>query len=224
MIDLSGKKFSRLTAICPSGKDKHRNVLWRCLCECGRETVVSATALKRGKTKSCGCLKAEILMKRNRTHSLSGTHIYKVWAGIKQRCENEKNKRYKDYGGRGIRLCNEWKRFEPFYSWAIKEGYKPGLDIDRIDNNSGYSPQNCRFVTRRENCLNKRDNVYVYAFGRKKTISEWQDETGLPRNVIQKRIKRGWDHEISVCAPLKTRIRTLTPDKLALLKEEWGNG
>lgn len=222
MLNLAGEKYGKLTAICCVGTDKYRNKLWLCSCDCGSKLVVSATSLKKGHSKSCGCLKKDILINRNTKHGESKTHLYFVWASMKQRCQNKNNRSYKNYGGRGIYLWKDWLCFENFYDWAMKNGYKQGLDIDRIDNNSGYSPDNCRFVTRRENCMNKRDNVYVNAFGKSKTISEWSDITGISQKVIQKRLKRGWDNAIAIFAPIGTRAKNLPPDKIQLLKEEWG--
>lgn len=218
----TGKKYGRLTAVKDVGRDKFRNRLWLCVCECGRETIVTSTQLCRGKTRSCGCLKDDVLKARNsHGHGASKTNLYSVWASMKQRCENPKNKRYRDYGGRGIHLCSEWMDFAPFMKWAIEHGYRIGLDIDRIDNNNGYSPKNCRFVTRRQNCQNKRDNVYITIHGSTKTISEWSDVSGIHEKVIQKRLKRKWDDCAAVFAPLNTRIKIIPPEKLSALKEGW---
>lgn len=219
-----GQKYGRLTTIKDIGRDKFRNKIWLCLCECGKETVVTSTTLCRGKTRSCGCLKGDVLKERNsHGHGASKTKLYYVWSSMKQRCENPNSKRYRDYGGRGIHLCDEWTDFAPFMKWAIEHGYKSGLEIDRIDNDKGYLPENCRFVTRRQNCQNKRDNVYITIHGSTKTISEWSDVSGIPGKVIQKRLKRNWEGCVAVFAPLNTRVKNIPQEKLDRMKDRWGN-
>ena len=156
-------KFGSLTVVKEIGKDNHRNTLWFCLCDCGQTNIVSSNSLLTGKIKSCGCRKINALIERNtRNHTAKRSinkKLYQRWAAIKQRCCNPNCKRYKDYGGRGITLSEEWMEYEPFYDWAITHGYEEGLDIDRIDNDKGYSENNCHFVTRSENNRNKRKPV-----------------------------------------------------------------
>ena len=200
MNDLTGKRFGKLVAIEAVGRDKHRYVVWRCKCDCGKECIVSAGNIK--KTKSCGCWNTEAIIMRNTSHGGSQSKLYKVWASIKQRCSNSKNKRYKDYGGRGITLCDEWKDFEPFKEWALENGYREGLQLDRVDNNKGYSPNNCRFVEAKENCRNKRDNVFITVENKTGTISEWAEMSGIPAKAISKRLKAGWGAKDAVSIPL----------------------
>ena len=203
MNDYSGCRFGRLTAIEPAGRDKWRNVLWRCMCDCGNVSIVRSNDLRR--TKSCGCLHSEVTAKRCTTHGKSHVKLYKVWAGIKQRCCNPRNCRYADYGGRGISLCDEWMGYESFAAWAERSNYEDGLDIDRIDNNGGYNPNNCRFVPRVINCRNKRDNVFLDLGGDRKTIAEWAETTGLSPNTIQKRLCMGWSARDAILLPSGTR-------------------
>lgn len=224
--DCAGIRFGRLVADYPVGKDKHRNILWKCKCDCGNECIVPAGRLRGGHTNSCGCLSRDNVIKRNTrnftTLRSKNERLYYRWAGIKQRCTNPNHSRYKDYGGRGITICDEWLFYEPFYAWAMENGYEEGLEIDRINNNIGYSPDNCRFVNRISNSRNKRNNVFLELNGRRFTISEWSEISGIDQKIIQKRLKRGWDAGAAIFAPLGTKIKSIPPDKISLLLEEWG--
>ena len=214
-----GSRFGRLTAIEPCGKDKHRNVIWRCVCDCGEEVFITATALR--KTKSCGCLTKDTTRERNTTHGMANTRLYKVWASIKQRCTNPHNKRFADYGGRGICIAPEWTDFEPFMVWAVAHGYEAGRQIDRIDNNGDYAPDNCRFVSPKANQRNKRDNHFLDFADRHITISEWGELIGLSPKTIWERLARGWDTPAALFLPNGSKRRTLTPAELAGLVDRW---
>lgn len=160
-IDLTGQKFGRLLVI-GEGKGKLRNngqkrITWECKCDCGNSIDVPGYCLKSGNTKSCGCLDREKASNRLKTHGKSGTKLYYIWEAMKQRCYNPNNKRYSDWGGRGITICDEWKNnFRKFEKWAIESGYKEGLTIDRINNDKEYSPNNCRWATYHEQRINQR--------------------------------------------------------------------
>jgi len=158
-------RFGRLTAVSRSGKTKCGNYKWDCLCDCGGVVTVKSGSLTRDSgTRSCGCLLAEKNAERNTTHGLSGHHLYNIWLSIKARCANLNDPRY---GGRGISVCKTWlNNFEKFYSFSMKNGWRPGLEIDRINNNKGYSPDNCRFTTRIVNCENKRTSKVWVIDGR----------------------------------------------------------
>ena len=157
--NLIGQKFGKLLVISDTGKRKHRHIVYLCKCECNNYCEVTSSSLLRG-TKSCGCLQREVTSKRNKErskHKLSNHRLYNIWAHIKQRCCNPNNAGYKNYGGRGISVCEEWENsFEAFYVWAIKNGYKENLTIDRIDNEKGYYPANCRWTSVLEQNKNKR--------------------------------------------------------------------
>lgn len=164
--DLTGLNYGRLTVISrdedrtePSGR---KRVYWLCKCECGKVVSVQYSALKAGKTKSCGCLKTERNKKHFTKHGFSKERLYQVWTDIKKRCSNPNYKQYKDYGGRGIIICDEWKNDYLFFrDWALKNGYNPyakygECTIDRIDVNGNYEPNNCRWVTIKQQNNNKR--------------------------------------------------------------------
>ncbi len=201
--DYTGVRFGRLVALEPTGKDRHRNILWRCVCDCGKETTVSAAGLK--KTKSCGCLWKDSVIAKSTTHGMSNTKLYDVWAAIKQRCCNPNNARYVDYGGRGINLCSEWLEYEPFARWALYNGYSDGLDIDRIDNERGYSPDNCRFVSKKQNNRNKRNNRFLDYNGDVKSLSEWSEIMGIDPKTVWKRLARGWTTKKALETPVLRR-------------------
>lgn len=162
--------------------------------------------LKSGGVRSCGCLAKEIHSIRCKelglaraTHKKSNTRLYKIYSNMKDRCYNKNNYAYKDYGLRGITICKEWlEDFNAFYEWAINNGYKDNLTIDRRDNNSGYSPNNCRWITRTEQCLNTRYNKVITYNNKTQTLKEWTDELRLPYSKIWERLHRGWDFERAI--------------------------
>ena len=148
-----GDKFNRLTVIERYSPVGQKPVLWRCLCECGAETIVATDRLKGGHTKSCGCLHKEVLAQHTKTHGMTDTKLYNVWRGMITRCTLETSKEYKYYGAFGIKVCDEWKNsFENFYNWSIANGYdssasRHDMTIDRCNPFEDYSPDNCRWVS-----------------------------------------------------------------------------
>lgn len=157
MDDITGKKFNRLTVIECVGSNKQREKMWKCQCECGNISVVRSSALKYGLTKSCGCLQKEKASKANTKHGMYKTRVYRIWMDMHNRCYSKSYHAYRHYGGRGIHICEEWdKDFKAFYDWAIANGYRDDLSIDRIDCNGNYHPSNCRWATQKQQLENRR--------------------------------------------------------------------
>ena len=191
--DIKNNRFGKLTAI-SFEYTKNEKSFWKCRCDCGNEKIVRADHLISGHTQSCGCITKTEHKATHITHNKSNTKLYAIWCSIKQRCFYKKSSNYKNYGGRGISICDEWKEnFKTFYDWSINNGYKEGLSIDRIDVNGNYCPENCRWATITEQANNKRNNIQIEFNGVKKTISYWAKETGLSRETIYKRIYKGWN-------------------------------
>lgn len=209
-IDLTGQKFGRLTVI-----DYHHSnngAYWLCKCSCGNESVVSGRSLRYGTTKSCGCGSKEQARKncekhRQSGHLLSHTPIYQTWKNMKRRCYSETNKRYANYGGRGIIVCDEWLHdFQAFYDWAIANGYCEGLTIDRINVNGNYEPSNCRWATHKEQANNQTRNHYITHNGETKTLKQWSEALNIPYGVLQHRVNRGWSMEKIKDTPVRRSI------------------
>lgn len=202
--DLSGQRYGRLTVICRSNKtNQWHEAFWRCACDCGNETVVRSGDLKSGKCKSCGCLHKERF--RFVKHGSSHTRLYRIWAAMKTRTTNPKADFYHLYGGRGITVCSEWLHdFSAFQEWALANGYAPDKSIDRIDNDQGYSPKNCRWATIQEQAVNKRDLHYVTYQGKTQPLSLWAKDLGIPYQTLQSRIHaHGWSIEKAFTTPVK---------------------
>lgn len=199
-----GQKFFRLTVvslhhiskyISPKGQ-KHNNEYYLCKCDCGNSKIIRKNLL--GITKSCGCLDNETKTK----HGMFGTRIYRIWADMKNRCDNKFNTAYNYYGGRGIKYCPEWKDFENFYEWAKDNGYAENLTIDRICVNGNYDPSNCRWITKKEQSRNTRANKFFEFNGEIHCMSEWAEITGIKKGTLHRRLKSGWKFEKAI----KTRI------------------
>lgn len=191
--DLTGQKFGRLTVIKRVENTKNKDTLWLCKCDCGGETITRITNLKNGNTKSCGCLNKEHLLKSITKHGLHNEKLYNTWKCIRQRCNNKNNPSYKNYGGRGITICNEWNDFKNFYDWALNNGYKENLTIDRINNNKGYSPENCRWADKTTQSNNKRNNRNYTYNNETHTMGEWAKILNVNYWALRSRLDRGWD-------------------------------
>ena len=208
-IDLVGAVFGRLRVLCFVGLNKDMRAIWRCACDCGETTTVISSNLTKGSTKSCGCLR--LVKGQNMTHGGKGTRLYRIWSGIKNRCLNENEPAYPRYGGRGIRICDEWLDFAIFREWSLGAGYKDNLSIDRKENDGNYEPTNCRWATAKEQAHNRRAptigarNHLLVVRGETNTVAAWGRKFGIGESAIRRRIKLGWNEEAAVTTPKGVR-------------------
>ncbi len=193
--DLTGRRYGRLVVI---GRSKERGncnqVRWDCICDCGNTHSASTQSLSGGHTKSCGCFNRERHTKHG--ESRSDNKLYRAWSRIRERCNSPSYYHFKDYGGRGIKVCDEWEEsYQAFRDWAVANGYKEGLSIDRIDVNGNYEPSNCRWVTLAEQQRNKRTTKYITYMGETKSVPEWCDIYNLDQGNVRRRLLNGWNPE-----------------------------
>ena len=201
-IDLTGKVYGRLKVIKLDKMAKTVNRKWICECNCGNIVSVAGNNLKNGHTQSCGCILREKQRNKFYKHGMSKTKIYSVWRTMKQRCTYEKNESYKNYGGRGITYCDEWEEFEPFYEWAMANGYKEGLSIDRIDSDGNYEPSNCRWVTMKKQQNNRTNNRIIKYKNKEMNLQQFIKLTGLTESAVRGRLDRGWSVEDIANTPM----------------------
>lgn len=210
--DLTGKRFGRLKVIkraenyvSPSGNCCSQ---WLCQCDCGNTTIVATSSLTLGITSSCGCKSIETTKELCTTHGMTHTRIYHLYYSMRARCYNPEATSYKKYGAKGITVCSEWlgeNGFINFYNWAMANGYEEHLTLDRIDGTKGYSPDNCRWATYKEQANNTKATVFLTYKGETKPASEWSEITGLSQGCITQRKNRGWTDE--ECLTIKSHGR-----------------
>jgi len=207
--DLAGQKFGRLTVLYDTGERRHRQVVWRCRCDCGNELDIRSGDLVSAHTTSCGCYGRQRIVEVHTVHGMTRGEkihpIYWVWHAMLQRCENPDNKSYKNYGFRGIKVCDEWHKLIPFCDWALASGWQKGLQLDRINNDGNYEPGNCRWATSQENNRNRRCNRMITFAGKTQCIAAWADETGIGYLTLWVRINRCWPIERALTEPVKPR-------------------
>jgi hypothetical protein len=199
---LTGRRFGKLTVISSQPKPKglcgrNANQYWLCHCDCGNSVVVRGDAILRGQ-ESCGCV--------NATHRQSRTPIYRVWQGMKARCTNPNSTAYSCYGGRGITICTRWLRsFEAFFA-DMGGGYRPGLELERMDNDGPYAPENCRWATRHEQMSNTRGNHYLTHNGISLTVTQWASVLGVRVGLLRNRLHMGWPVDRTLTEPAHTYL------------------
>lgn len=200
-VDITGQRFYRWSVIGIASKTSDNHQKWHCICDCGAERDVLGKDLRNGKSKSCGCLSRELSAKRAEKHGLHKHPLYTIWCNMHSRCENPNNPSFYNYGGRGIKICEEWNNPESFILWGISHGYSEGLQLDRINNDGDYSPENCRFVPLYVNQNNKRTNWNICFCGIVLTISQWSTFLGVPEARIRHRLYSGWSVEDALFKP-----------------------
>lgn len=205
-----GQRFGEWTVIQPETHNNFNKRAHLCRCSCGNERSVTVESLSSGTSTRC----VQCARKLSVRHGGSYSRLYRVWHCMKQRCFNRKHVHYADYGGRGITVCDEWLHsFEAFRAWAITNGYTDKLQIDRIENDGNYHPDNCRFVTPKVNTRKRRNSNVITAFGESKTISGWVED---PRcsvcwSGLKNRIAQSWTPEIAISLPKQHRHRREAP-------------
>lgn len=217
-IDLTGQRFGKLVVL-EIAETKNWNVYWKCQCDCGNTKNVLAARLRSGKTKSCGCLRKEMLVDRSRKHDLRHKRIYSIYCTMKARCYNPNNEEYKNYGGRGIKICPEWlgeNGVENFAKWAYSSGYDENADfgqctIDRENVNGDYEPSNCRWATQKVQANNTRTNVILEHDGEFHSIHEWCDIYGFDYRRFYRALRvhnMTFDEAVDYCVNSKRKQRS----------------
>lgn len=173
--------------------------MWLCVCSCGNTTIIQSA--KIGDTKSCGCLISETIKKLRTTHGKTGTPEYRTWTRIIERCSNPNNHNFTNYGGRGIRVCKQWSKFENFLK-DMRSRPSKDHSIDRINTNGDYCPSNCRWATNIQQQNNKRNNKYITISGTKLTQAQWERKNKLSHGAICLRISHGWTPEEAAMTPM----------------------
>lgn len=196
ILDLTNQKFGRLTALHMVERNTSNKVQWLCKCDCGNFKKVTTGHLRSGHTNSCGCYNIESSITANISHGGKGTRLYNIWCDMKKRCYNQKHRSYERYGGRDIKVCDEWLHdFSTFRDWSIVNGYADNLTIDRINNDGNYEPSNCRWTTQKEQNNNTSKCHIITVDGVSKNIAQWSEYLGINRSRIDSAYKQGKDLE-----------------------------
>lgn len=200
--DLTGRRFGKLLVLGENHSTKRNRRYWNCRCDCGNTRIVPTAFLNNGRVEKCSscCKKAQsenaIKVSKSK-HGMVKTKLWRCWRSMRTRCSYPRTNGYNNYGGRGIKVCDEWdKSFEKFMEWAYSNGYEENLTLDRIDVNGDYCPENCRWLTIKQQANNKRTNFVITHNGVSHTLSEWSEITGINKNTLESRLKKyGWETE-----------------------------
>jgi hypothetical protein len=208
-IDMRGMRFGRLVVLEYAGK-VGRVTRWNCVCDCGSQYVGAGKDMRSGNTSSCGCVHSDQLKLRNAKHGMSSRSEYSIWLGMIDRCSRLGHKNYESYGGRNIVVCDRWREsFEAFFS-DMGDRPSPEHSIDRIDNDKGYEPENCRWATQSTQVRNSRRMRPLTLNGRTQTMTEWAAELGINYSTIATRLAKGYSHEEALTRPIGRWIRKVS--------------
>lgn len=210
--DITGAKFGIMTILGYAGPVVHaaggRSKYWWVKCECGNVRKISASSLKYDGQQSCGCQTGAQIAKSNTTHGKTGTLEFAIFYVMRDRCNNPNSVMYKDYGGRGIKVCDRWMEHRAGLSNFLADmGPRPSRlhSLDRIDNNKGYSPENCRWATKKEQARNRSNNVFVEFKGKSQCLSAWAEEYGIHQSTLGSRLGRGWSMDKALSTGIRSR-------------------
>ncbi len=215
LVDLAGRKFVEWLVLEKAGNTKGGSALWLCRCSCGAQSVVRGTDLRKGKSTSCGHAKVKPVQEKAApqyaANGESGSRLYRIWQHMKWRCYNERSPGYKNYGARGIRVCDEWRESYPAFSaWAKSNGYADNLTIERADNNQGYTPGNCNWADKQRQSENRR---FVALTPDGRLWLHIARENGISNAAYRCRLWAGWDYEIAATWPPNTRRKPQAKDE-----------
>lgn len=190
-----GQKYNHLTIIEKSERNTNKKSYWICKCECGNISTVQSYDLTRNKTISCNDCGNKRIGEKNKKHDSYKIRLYRTWSNMKTRCNNSNYEMYKSYGGKGIKVCEEWNEFIVFKDWALNNGYKENLTLDRINNDKSYCPENCRWATMKVQQNNRTNNNMITFKGETLTMKQWSEKLGILYTTIQRRMKKKWPIE-----------------------------
>lgn len=216
--DITGEQINGWTVIKECGRNKGGGAMFLCQCVCGNYRVVEGRSIRAGTSKNCGCARKTKTVEASKRvtikHGGRYDRLYQVWHGMKDRCNNPNSKHYARYGGRGIKLCSEWdESYEAFKKWAQEHGYNETLakyqcTIERLDNDKGYSPENCVWANQKTQCNNRSNNHLIEFNGLSHTLSEWAEITGIKKDTLRRRLcEYGWDTERALTEPTRAHSR-----------------
>lgn len=202
-IDITNKRYGRLIVLRQVGrKPTGRNeIMWECRCDCGNLISIPKSYLSSGDTKSCGCYALENKKSMHLKHGLSGSYLYNIWSGMKQRCNDKSSLAYPNYGGRGIKVCNRWMNDFSLFAKDMGDRPSPKHTLERINNNKGYYKSNCKWATVKEQSLNRRSNISIQYKSVTYTALEFSEKIGITLNSLYQRLQKGWS--ISEIASVK---------------------
>ena len=198
-----GERYGMLKVLKSSARTNSGRLQFECLCDCGNTTIAESSNIERGRTSSCGCYRTQSRYRHNMVNSSE----YQSWCALRVRCYNKKSDHYKDYGGRGIKVCDSW--LESFNNFFDDMGYKPNrrYSIDRINNDGDYTPSNCRWAKKKIQARNKRNNHILSYNGESHPITEWEEKLGFKQGTVKSRIYYGWDIERALTEPVRKTKR-----------------